>query len=49
MSEKQKQSDKTPDLQKLENSPRPTGRDGEQEAWKNGSRDGSGSSNPEKK
>jgi hypothetical protein len=42
--------DKTkPDLQKLQNSPRPTGRDGEQEAKKNGSKDGSGSSDRDKR
>ena len=38
-----------PDVQKAEHTPRPTGRDGEQEAWKNGSKDSSGSSDRDKR
>jgi hypothetical protein len=49
MSEKPKAREKLPDHQDIENRPRPTGRDGEQEAWENGSKDGSGSSDPAKK
>jgi hypothetical protein len=45
----EKKPGEMPDVGKLENSPRPTGRDGEQEAWKNGSKDGSGKADLDKR